>query len=289
MRTSFILLICLFFTSVVFSQAGDNTAITPETKLIPYRLSIAFKVGSNTIPVTVLQYGPPNGIVCINVHDNEGASVAGASAVLELIGGTLIKIENYRQRVIRFKLKGVSYGFDPNRIYSRIGIEQTLRDNKRSSKAAIDEIEKFGKNILALIPDTTSCVIALHNNTNEAFSIKSYMSGGNRQKDAKAVYASDLQDIDDIVLTTDSLLFQKMADSGYNSIWQDNERARKDGSLSIHYGEKSRRYINIETEHGKIEQYREMFEKLQAILAVEKKEQSLSLLQVTNLKKTVDN
>jgi len=63
-----------------------------------------------------------------------------------------------------------------------------------------------------------------------------------------------------------------MADAGYNSIWQDNERAKREGSLSIYYGERSRRYINIETQHGKVEQYRVMFEKLQQILAGEKRD-----------------
>ncbi|MBK8139582.1 MAG: hypothetical protein IPK57_00175 [Chitinophagaceae bacterium] len=255
------------------AQEGDNSVSVSAARYIPSRTSIALQVGNRKIPITVLQYGEANGIVCINVHDNETASVEGAKAVLEITGGTLIKIENYKQRVIRFKLNGISYGFDPNRIYSRVGIGQTLRDNRRVSKPAMDEIEKFAQRVLELIPDSASCIVALHNNTEEAFSIKSYMTGGNRQKDARAVYANDQQDVDDIILTTDSLLYQKMADAGYNSIWQDNERAKKDGSLSIHFGERSRRYINIETQHGKVEQYKEMFEKLMAIL-VEEKEKS---------------
>ncbi|MBL7725208.1 MAG: hypothetical protein JNK27_13745 [Chitinophagaceae bacterium] len=273
MKYSFsILLFCLLIAFYANSQAGDNVPVVTEAKYVPYKSSIAFKVGMRTIPVTILQYGQPNGIVCINVHDNETASVEGAKAVLELTGGTLIKIENNKQRVVKFKLNGVTYGFDPNRIYSRIGIGQTLRDNRKYSKAAMEEIEKFAQSVLSLIPDTASCVVALHNNTDEAFSIKSYMTGGNRQRDAKAVYANPLEDIDDIILTTDSLLYQQMADAGYNSIWQDNERAKRDGSLSIYYGERSRRYINIETQHGKVEQYRVMFEKLQQILAGEKKD-----------------
>lgn len=259
------------FTLFANAQAGDNIPVVSETKYTPYRSSIAFKVGTRTIPVTILQYGQPNGIVCINVHDNETASVEGAKAVLELTGGTLIKIENNKQRVVKFRLNGVTYGFDPNRIYSRIGIGQTLRDNRKYSKAAMEEIEKFAQSVLSLIPDTASCVVALHNNTDEAFSIRSYLVGGNRQRDARAVYANPLEDIDDIILTTDSLLYQQMADAGYNSIWQDNERAKRDGSLSIYYGERSRRYINIETQHGKVEQYRVMFEKLLLILTNETK------------------
>ena len=72
--------------------------------------------------------------------------------------------------------------------------------------------------------------------------------------------------MDDIVLTTDSVLYKKMADRGYNSIWQDNERAKKDGSLSVFYGENNKRYVNIETQHGRLSQYIEMFSKLLDIL-----------------------
>jgi hypothetical protein len=144
-----------------------------------------------------------------------------------------------------------------------------LTANGRSGIGATIEIEKFAQRILALIPDSSTCIIALHNNTNEAFSITNYLAGNDKQFDARAVYADSLQDIDDIALTTDSLLYTKMADYGYNSIWQDNEKAKKDGSLSIYCGERGRRYINIETQHGKLGQYIQMLEKLLNILDTE--------------------
>lgn len=218
------------------------------------------------MPVKILQYGDRTDLVCINLHSNEDASVKAAMAVLEKHGGTLIKIENNRQRVIRFRLKGVNYSFDPNRIFSAAGIDQTLRENSRVNIAAAAEIEKFATMLLSMLSDTNACVVALHNNTENAFSVKTYQEGGQRQKDAKAVYANESQDVDDIILTTDSLLYAHMAEAGYNSIWQDNENARKDGSLSIYFGEAGRRYINIETQHGKVDQYAEMFEKLLEIL-----------------------
>ena len=194
------------------------------------------------------------------------SSYNAAKSVLEETGGTLIKIENTNQRVIKFRLNGITYGFDPNRIYSRIGIEQTLRDNRRTSKQAILEIEKFAGMLLQLIPDSTKCIIALHNNTEEAYSVRSYLPDGNRKKDAKAVYNDSTQDVDDIAFTTDSLLYQRMADFGFNSIWQDNEKVKKDGSLSVYCGENDKRYINIETQHGKVEQYIIMLEKLLQLL-----------------------
>ncbi len=253
------------------AQSGESNFSVSKSLFLPAEKTVFYKIGDRNIPIKVLLYGNETDIVCINVHDNEGTSVQAAKSILEESGGALIKIENGRQRVIYFRLRGIRYGFDPNRIFSRIGIEQTLRDNRRFSYDAVVEVEKFAQRILQLIPDSVSCVVALHNNTEEAFSVRSYLPGSDRQNDAKAVYADSLQDVDDIILTTDSLIYQKMAESGYNSIWQDNKNAKKDGSLSIYFGERNKRYINIETQHGKVEQYKKMFGQLLAILAADKK------------------
>jgi len=112
--------------------------------------------------------------------------------------------------------------------------------------------------------------VALHNNTDGDYSVKSYQAGGKRQSDAKQVYAADWQDADDIALTTDENLFSKMSALGYNSILQDNVKVDKDGSLSVYYGELNKRYINIETQFGKTVQYKEMLGKLLNILDKEK-------------------
>lgn len=258
-----ITLFCLL-AAVITLQAQPGTQATTVTtpKYTPSSRTITHTLGNRTVVINVLQYGEPNGIYCINMHDNEGTAVLGAVPVLEMTGGTLIRVENFKQRVIKFRLNGILYGFDPNRIYSRIGIGQTLRDNRNYSLKAVLEVEKFAGRLLDLIPDTAKCVIALHNNTNDLFSIKSYIPGGIRQRDAKAVFYNETEDVDDIALTTDSLIYKVMSDAGYNTIWQDNQKAKKDGSLSVFSGEKGLRYINIETEHGKVEQYRIMFEKL---------------------------
>lgn len=264
-------LVIFFFSASLIAQPGESNYAVSKPIFIPAEKIIFYKIGERTIPIKLLQYGNVKDIVCINLHANEETSVQAASSVLEENGGTLIKIENSKQRVIYFRLKGIKYGFDPNRIFSKTGIEQTLKSNGRISPDAINEVEKFAQRLLQLIPVNTSCIIALHNNTEEAYSVRSYLPGSDRQYDAKAVYTDSLQDVDDIILTTDSLLYKKMADNGYNSIWQDNDKAKKDGSLSIYCGERNKRYINIETQHGKVGQYMKMFEKLLAILAVEKK------------------
>jgi hypothetical protein len=69
-----------------------------------------------------------------------------------------------------------------------------------------------------------------------------------------------LQDPDDFFLTTDSLLFHRLAAKKYNAILQHNQRAKQDGSLSVYFGRKKIRYLNCETQHGKAGQFKEMME-----------------------------
>lgn len=248
----------------------DSTAPVVVKKLSPAIQNLQLNVGPKKVPVTIYKYGDVNDVVCFNMHDNEFTSVEAAKQVLSERGGMIIKIENGKQRFINFKLNNKRFTFDANRIFSKEGIEQTLRDRGHYSPAAAAEIEGFANKLLSLIPDTTSCIVALHNNFDADFSIKSYIPGGSLEKNAMAVYEDSLQDADDIALTTDSILFKKMANYGYNSILQDNINVKKDGSLSVYYGERDKRYINIETEHGRVQQYVEMLTKLFDILAEEK-------------------
>ena len=54
-------------------------------------------------------------------------------------------------------------------------------------------------------------------------------------------------------------------------IKQINEKVKQDGSLSVYCGNLNRPYVNIETEHGKLSQYRGMLEKLLEILTATNK------------------
>ncbi|MEZ5034174.1 MAG: hypothetical protein R2796_04230 [Chitinophagaceae bacterium] len=262
-----ILILFIFLAQNLFSLAQSNESLViSQPFYVPTIETIEHPIGDSKIKVKIYQYGEPNHILCINLHANETTSVNAATAVLANTGGTIVRVMNNEQRVIPFKINGVRYRFDPNRIFSDVGIQQTLRENGRISAAAIKAVDQFAKSLLAYFPDSISCIVALHNNTNEAYSVKSYLPGSRREKDAKAVAPFASQDVDDIAFTTDSLLYKKMADCGYNSIWQDNINVKQDGSLSVYCGNNNIRYINIETQHGSVSQYATMFESLLAIL-----------------------
>jgi hypothetical protein len=240
--------------------SAGQTAFEPGTgkAYLPKITTIFYKLGDRVIQLKTFQYGDVKDMVYINLHDDEITAVNGARKILEKKGGVLIKIENYRTRNIRFKLEGKYYTVDPNRIFSKIGIAQSLMLFGNTSTKAINEIEKFGARILQLIPQNPSCIVALHNNSNGKYSINSYLPGGAREKDAKTIHVNPDLDADDFFLTTDSILFNRLAGEKYNTIWQDNEKAKRDGSLSIYCGEKNIQYVNCETEHGRQTEYDEM-------------------------------
>ncbi|MDP4263361.1 MAG: hypothetical protein Q8941_12615 [Bacteroidota bacterium] len=246
-----------FILLPVIAQTSVHTIITRP--FLPKETTISYKLGERVLQLKTFQYGNTKDLVYINLHDDEMTSVNGAKKLLEKYGGFLIKIENYRVRNIKFKLEDKNYAFDPNRMFSRQGIIQSLILHGRISDKAVEEVEKFANRVLQLIPGGPSCIVALHNNSNGSYSINSYLPGNLREKDAKQLYKNTEQDPDDIFLTTDSVLYKQLAEEKkFNTILQDNANAKKDGSLSIYCGEKNIRYINCETEHGKQEQYDEM-------------------------------
>ena len=259
----YLLYIALFCFTCSFLQVHQTAAfrgidVTEKT--------IFYKLAENIVPIKIQQYGERTDIVFINLHDDELTSVDAAKGILETNGGVLMEIENNAQRNLRFRLGQYFYKVDPNRIFSKDGIKKSLEQLGRSSFRAVDEVEKLGQRIIELMPGETKCVIALHNNTPGFFSVTEYAPGNKRSIESKKVYINPKEDSDDFFLTTDSDLYEKLADKGYNTILQDNQNCTEDGSLSVYCGKRNIRYVNCETEHGKSDQYHQMMKTLIVVL-----------------------
>ena len=212
-------------------MAQVNNANTPQDKLTPVINTITHKIGNSKIRIQTFQYGDKKDIVFISLHDNEFTGLEPTKLLLEEHGGLLIKIENDNSRNINFSLDQRSYTFDPNRMFSKIGIQKTLQSFGRSNNKAVNEVDKFAKRILQLFPKDFNCAIALHDNTDGGYSVKYYQPGSQYGNDARLVSIDSSQDPDDFFLTTDSLLFHQLSAKKYNAILQHNQRAKQDGSL----------------------------------------------------------
>ncbi len=85
--------------------------------------------------------------------------------------------------------------------------------------------------------------------------------------DTKEVLHMPEQDPDDFLLTTDSIMYRRLATAGYNVIWQHNEEVRDDGSMSVYFGKRPEVvYVNCETEHGHVEEAGKMLRAIEKVL-----------------------
>jgi hypothetical protein len=108
-------------------------------------------------------------------------------------------------------------------------------------------------------------IIAVHNNTDEKYSIKSYEKGEDLGKDAKLVNTNLKTDVDDFFFVTDKNIFKFLKEKNLNVALQDNVNVTDDGSLSVYCGNYKIPYINVEGEHGHLPEQIKMLEILQEI------------------------
>lgn len=278
--------VILFLVPALLQAQNSIRKINTGKAFSPRITTVFHKLGDDFVRVRTYQYGETKEPFFISLHADEVTAIESTTKLLEKTGGTLVKIENNKTRNIRFRMNGKYYTCDPNRIFSRIGIIQTLSMFGKVDDKAINEVDKFAKRLLQMLPDSSSCIISLHNNSNGKFSVTSYLPGNDRAKDATAVHSVKNQDPDDIFFTTDSILYKSLAGENYNTILQDNENAKKDGSLSIYCGEKNIRYLNCETEHGRSNQYYQMIAiAMGHVLQTEKQELNAKIPEKEQFKK----
>lgn len=259
----YILFVSLFVTcSESPNKKGQIEKELPSklsTKRIPYTL------GDQVVYFSVYQKNKAN-TTYFNMHDDENTAVKAAKSVIDKIGGKLIEIQASGDRNISFSYKGQSYSFDPNRIYTPNGVKKTLNDQGIYSKEADSIVSHFASFIVDSVLVHPKTIVTLHNNTQDNYSINSYIKGGSYEKDAAKVYSNPKQDPDDFFYIADSLYFYSLKDKGYNTLLQDNTNVADDGSLSVYCGYNQIRYINVEAEKGHLQEQIQMLNALQEIL-----------------------
>ena len=188
------------------------------------------------------------------MHDDENTAVDAAKMVLTENEGRFVQLLAQGTRFIEFPLKNRKYTFDPNRMFTPLGIEKTLKSHGASSPEANTEIATFASKLIDLITPGTKVIITAHNNTPGDYSINSYTRGALYEKDAAEVYINPTLDPDNFYYVTDSSLFAAIKKGGYNVILQNAATVIDDGSLSVYCGRKGIRYVNVETEQGQLDQ-----------------------------------
>jgi hypothetical protein len=253
MRYWLLLLYLLYFLP---SCAQDSTA--GETRRFPFQL------GNCTVYVSKTVYDSTRPHFIIQLHGNESTALEAARQTMDVKGGTLLRIDHYH-RNISFQLHGKRYAFDPNRMFSRKGIQASLQTYGNYSLAAVNVIDAFARFFLSKIPDS-SLIIALHNNSDNQFSALSYRNNKEYAHVAADLNINEVLDPDNFYFFTDSKLFDRLRHLDYNAVLQNNSKAPDDGSLSIWCGRRNRRYVNIEAQMGDIAAQQTMLEELLALI-----------------------
>ena len=227
---------------------------------------IIFPLGTNSCKLTYK--GDQNRFATfIALHENETASVAAYLDIASSLPNTaLFRLNQFGQRNLRYKTNENTYHFDPNRIFSLVGIKNTLlklNPNVKSIPLEVEEgIQRFSDSLLSIFrPELDSgYLVAIHNNTNNNFSVRSYVNS----KNVIATYVNSDEDIDNFYIVNTLSDFEYFKSINRNVVCQ-NEEGLDDGSLSIYCTKNNIRYINIEVEMGNVNKHREMIQEVYSL------------------------
>jgi len=254
----FAFFLLLFFT---LSISGNENPVIHKHN----RKTCFFKFGDNLISIARHGEEKESAFVLISLHSNETTAIDGARIFIKNEGGLFLELLNYDQRLIEFNEGERKFSFDPNRIFTPAGRIANLKLNKSYVKMVEHQVQQFAKFILNEIPGNKT-IIAVHNNTEGKYTINEYKKGNKLEKDAKLIYQNNELDEDDFFLTTDPSLFKKLQSKKFNVVLQHNSKAKDDGSLSVYCAKNNRPYVNIETEHGHLEEQQKMLSVLNEII-----------------------
>lgn len=258
MRSLFIVITCI----VQLSHCARSDA--PARIYFPVVSDHPVALGDTSFTIQISIYDSSSKLVFVHLHDDEQTAWSATHSFLEQQGGTLISIPNNGERYITFPFDGKSYTFDPNRMFTRRGIIESLQIFQPFNAKAIPEVESFANSFLQKIPDD-GYVISMHNNTENKYSVLSYLPNGTLPGEASKVYISKNMDPDDFVFTTDREIFSGLQKQDISVVLQKKKPATDDGSLSILFGKKEKAYTNIEAEHGHFDVQLQLLESVAAI------------------------
>ncbi len=185
----------------------------------------------------------------INLHDDENTSVDAATLFLVEAGGSLTELKHTGGRYLEFKLNQLSYRVDPNRIFSAAGIKASLLKQGKYSAAAAGAVKVFADTLKKNYVDNRLLLVTLHNNTPGNLSIYSYKKGNAEGNNSAKVFINPGMNPDDFVLTTTDEIFNHLKRNRINVVLQ-YKHAKDDGSLSIYAKKKNIPYVNVEAQHG---------------------------------------
>lgn len=236
------------------SCAQDSTGPVGKTRQHYYSF------GEKKLAIKETSYTTGIPMQLLHLHSNETTAGEVTAKISEELGIDFLQIENNNQRLIDFELQETKYRFDPNRIFSTEGIVASLQRLSQYSEDAFRAVLYFREFLLGLI-DRKKTVVAVHNNTDGAFSLADYQENG-----TGLVFQNATLDPDDFFITTDSVIFSSIRTANFNVVLEYRDSLTDDGSLSIYSSRNDLHYVNVEAQHGHAKEQEEMLRALINIL-----------------------
>lgn len=256
----------LAFYFLTFNESAKSQSSPPLKKYKIKQEIIQYKLGETIVKIVISKTSKiPSKVLYFNMHDNENTAVEATREILEKFGGTLVELQFIDERLISFSLEDKRFTFDPNRIFTEIGIEKTLKFNGLFTTEAKNETGEFAEKLKSILKNAR-LIIAVHNNTDENYSIKSYDTGGEFAGETKFINSDTENDVDDFFYITENTFFKFLRDKKQNVALQNNAKVADDGSLAVYCGKNKISYVNVESEHGHLSEQTKMLEILQDLI-----------------------
>lgn len=205
----------------------------------------------HSLPLKLVKYsyGKPN-VNFLVIHDNEDTGVKAAFEFIQFSGGSIVDCQYGDIRNYKFQYQNSTYQIDPNRIYSDYGVMAGLEEYGHTNQEVMADLRIAANEILDYYaPGKLDYIFTLHNNTDGAFGIASYLKGYELELVADSLHINFNMDPDDLILVTDLNLYNRIKKENVNVVLQSKDAA-DDGSLSLYAMQHKIPYINVEVQHG---------------------------------------
>ncbi len=249
---------------LLLSYSCSNSEINASLKSVNTKQidTIIYIIGEQKVFFIIYNSSDTTGIIYFNMHDDENTSVDATKFIIDKYFGKFIELKAQGKRLIDVQIEKKVYSFDPNRIYTDLGIEKTLKKNGNYSQKAFDDIKLLSQFIISNLLNKAKIIIAVHNNSN-GYSVNNYKKEAIYCSDAEDLSINDNKDPNDFFFVIDSVLFNFLKLNKFNTVLQNNINVTDDGSLSVFSAKYDIPYINVEAQNGHLKEQIEMLELIQ--------------------------
>lgn len=201
-----------------------------------------FLIGETPITIEIIQ-SDREGALFFHPHEDEKTAYEYTKKIIHQYGGKLVSIKQQGKRLLEITHQGNIYRVDPNRIFSKQGIKDSLMKYGKFNKEVAQSVQEFADRVSRLV--AAKLVIAVHNNYDKNYNITSY-----KNSDAvKHYYQNPKQGTGEFFYTTDERFFNFAKVAGYNVVLQ-SDKVKNDGSFSVYAALQGVEYVNLEVKRG---------------------------------------